>query len=97
MIDKLIKPFIIGFFIVLAGVAVGFPLVSFFADRMNSSSFNVGAGPFLVYRFIQDGADVSTHLVPLGAVSWSLVGGILNAGIRALTDKSMEGASQDGP
>lgn len=55
-----------------------------------AASFEVGTGLFLVYRFTRDEASTAVQLLPLGAISWAIVGGVLNLMLRAIIRKALQ-------
>lgn len=84
MVRNIIMPFLSGFGVTLLALVTVYPIIAILADVLGASSFQVGIGRIEVYRFVRDGQSASTTLLPLGLLVFSLLGGVLNTGLRSL-------------
>lgn len=84
MVRSVVVPFAAGFVTVLLGIALGFPLLAIIADASGASSFAVGVGPLVVYRFTREGTATSVEMATLGTFVFSVLGGLANLGLRAV-------------
>ena len=84
MVRNIITPFLSGFGVTLLVLVTLYPIIALLADLLGASSFQVGIGSIDVYRFVRDGQSASTTLLPFGLLVLSLLGGLLNTGLRSL-------------
>ncbi len=84
MLRNITISFITGLVVTCLVLVAIFPILAIVADVMQAPSFDVRIGSIVLYSFVREGESVSTTLLPVGLLVFSLTGGLLNTGLRLL-------------